>query len=1132
MKTQKQTSAEPGTKKAPAKTDSSQFPIVGIGASAGGLEALEQFFGNMPKDSGMAFVVIQHLDPNHVGIMPELLQRITPMKVLQASDRLKVKPNCVYVIPPNKSMSLLNGSLHLFDPVESRGLRLPIDIFFRSLAVDMEEKSIGIILSGMGSDGTLGLKAIKEKNGVVVVQSPASAKFDGMPYSATEAVIADIVAPAEELPAKLIAFLKFIPSVIIDTEIDSKSKSNLEKIIILLREQSGHDLSLYKKSTLFRRIERRKGVHQIDKLQHYVVYLQENPKEMEILFKELLIGVTSFFRDTAVWDMLRDKVLPAMFDELPNGYVLRAWVTACSTGEEAYSLAIVFQEALEKIKKRKNLTLQIFATDLDPDAIELARKGYFSKNIMADVTPERLSRYFNVSGEGYNVITAVREMVVFAPQNVIKDPPFTKLDLLTCRNLLIYMEPELQKKLMALFNYSLNQGGIMLLGTAESLGTHKDGFEEVDLRLKIFKRTVTPISHELIDFPSSFSRTRRVATKELTPSKSAENVQASAEQLMIQRFAPASALVNDKGDIIFITGRTGKYMEHVAGKTNLNIYAMAREGLREVLPNAFRKAMQNFEPVIVRNLKVGTNGGSQLVDITVQRIESPDAIRGMVIVVFTDVPAMIEHDAENPKTGKQRLTGRQKELEIKLQRSYEDLQSTREEMQTSQEELKSTNEELQSTNEELQSTNEELTTSKEEMQSLNEELQTVNVELQSKVGDFIQANNDMKNLLNSTEVATLFLDKELNIRRFTEAVTNIIKLRNSDIGRLFTDLVSNLVYPEIESHARQVLRTLSTIETAITSSDERWFNVRIMPYRTLDDRIDGLVITFTDITFAKKVETELKESELRFRMLYQNSPDAHIISDFSDGRDHGFTDCNQAALDMLGMVSKDQLIATNRIKLSPEYQPDGRLSAEKSEDLIQECIAAGSIRFEWVHCRVNGEEFPVDILLTVFQERGKTFLHSVWRDISERKKSEEALRVSLMKYQTLFDLFPAGITISDSKGQIIETNSIAQRMLGLSPEQQKQRQIDGQEWQIIRPDGSPMPASEYASVRALNEKCQVENVEMGILKGEGQVSWINVSATPVPLEGYGVAIVYTDLTARKQMEDELRKNKESNGKNQ
>ena len=953
MKTRKPASAEPGTKKAPVNTDSGQFPIVGIGASAGGLEALEQFFGNMPKDSGMAFVVIQHLDPNHVGIMPELLQRITLMKVLQASDRLKVKPNCVYVIPPNKSMSLLNGALHLFDPVESRGLRLPIDIFFRSLAVDMEEKSIGIILSGMGSDGTLGLKAIKEKNGIVLVQSPGSAKFDGMPYSATEAVIADIVAPAEELPAKLIAFLKFIPSVIIDTEIDSKSKSNLDKIIILLREQSGHDFSLYKKSTLFRRIERRKGVHQIDKLQHYVLYLQDNPKEVDILFKELLIGVTSFFRDTAVWDMLKDQVLPAMLNELPNGYVLRAWVTACSTGEEAYSLAIVFQEALEKIKKRKNLTLQIFATDLDPDAIELARKGYFSKNIMADVTQERLNRFFNVSGEGYNVTTAVREMVVFAPQNVIKDPPFTKLDLLTCRNLLIYMEPELQKKLMALFNYSLNQGGIMLLGTAESLGTHKDGFEDVDPRLKIFKRTVTPISHELIDFPSSFSRTRRVPPKELTPSESAENVQASAEQLLIQRFAPASALVNDKGDIIFITGCTGKYMEHTAGKTNLNIYAMAREGLREALPNAFRKTMQNFEPVIVRNLKVGTNGGSHLVDITVQRIESPDSIRGMVIVVFTEVLAMVEHDPENLKTGKRRLTGRQKELEIKLQRSYEDLQSTREEMQTSQEELKSTNEELQSTNEELQSTNEELTTSKEEMQSLNEELQTVNVELQSKVSDFVQANNDMKNLLNSTEVATLFLDKELNIRRFTEAVTNIIKLRNSDIGRLFTDLVSNLVYPEIENHARQVLRTLSTIETAITSSDGRWFNVRIMPYRTLDDRIDGLVITFTDITIGKRAEEALLTSETRFRTIFENAPVAIIVS-----RNRTGLYANHKFVEMFGLKSAGEAAGRHlESYYAPQCIADIR---ERAGNSFQE--GQKTTEFTTIGLRSDGTQFPMAVV--------------------------------------------------------------------------------------------------------------------------------------------------------------------------
>jgi len=838
-----------------------EFPIVGIGASAGGLEALEQFFGNMPRETGMAFVVIQHLDPNHVGIMPELLQRITPMKVFQASDRLKVKANSVYVIPPNKSMSLLNGALHLFDPVESRGLRLPVDYFFRSLAEDRQQNSVGIILSGMGSDGSLGLKAIKEKNGIVLVQDPASAKFDGMPRSALEAVIADIVASAEDLPAKLIAYLNFLPVVITDPNEDIRNKSNLEKIIILLREQSGHDFSLYKKNTLFRRIERRKGVHQIDKINNYVSFLQENPKEVGILFKELLIGVTSFFRDAAMWELLKDKVLPALMDELPTGHVLRTWVTGCSTGEEAYSLAIVFKEALEKSKKPKHLTLQIFATDLDSDAVELARKGVFPLNITADVSPERLSRFFTAEADGYRVNTVIREMVVFAPQNVIKDPPFTKLDILLCRNMLIYMEPELQKKLIALFNYSLNPGGIMVLGTAETLGSLSVAFKEIDAKYKIYKCAETALSAELIDFPSSFYHHRGVNVEKKTPQKVVENIQVLADQILLQHFAPASVLLNTAGDILYITGRTGKYLEPVAGKANWNIHAMAREGLRHELPGAFRKAMQNFTPVIIRNVKIGANGGTIFVDVTVQRIENPDVLKGMIMLVFTDVPAMVEQSRLNPKTGKPVSSMKQKELEIELQRNYEELQSAREEMQTSQEELKSTNEELQSTNEELQSTNEELTTSKEEMQSLNEELQTVNTELQSKVTDFIRANDDMKNLLNSTEIATLFLDKDLNIRRFTDQVTKIVKLRNTDIGRPFTDLVTDLKYSEIGIHALQVIETLIFTETAAETHDGRWYNVRIMPYRTLDDHIDGLVMTFTDITIAKILEVELNETK-------------------------------------------------------------------------------------------------------------------------------------------------------------------------------------------------------------------------------------------------------------------------------
>jgi len=837
-----------------------QFPIVGIGASAGGLEALEQFFQKMPVKNGMGFVVIQHLDPNHIGIMPELLQRITSMKVYQATDKLKVKPDCVYVIPPNKSMSILKGELYLFDPVEPRGLRLPIDIFLRSLAIDQQEKSIGIILSGMGSDGTLGVKAIKENNGLVLVQTPESAKFDGMPHSATQAVIADVVAPADLLPERLIALLKYLNIAKTDPQLDIKNKSSIDKIIILLREQVGHDFSSYKKNTLFRRIERRKGIHQIEKISNYVRFLQENPKEAEILFKELLIGVTSFFRDPEVWEKLIENVFPTLLEEAPNGYVFRAWVTGCSTGEEAYTLAIAFREAMEKVKPHKTLSMQIFATDLDSDAVEIARKGVFPPNVASDISHERITRFFNVIPSGYQINTLIREMVVFAPQNMIKDPPFTKLDILTCRNVLIYMESDLQKKLISLFHYSLNPGGIMVLGTAESIGNDKNVFVEVDNKLKIYKRTISAFNPDLVDFPSSFHSLKKANPEHKKILKINENLQGLTEQILLQRFAPSSVLASSKGDILYITGRIGKYLEPAAGKANWNIFAMAREGLSDLLPRIFRKALLSFEPLQLHNVKIGTNGATQLADITVQCMEGPEILKGMVLIVFSDIPVIVETESGHPKSGKRIASTVQKQLENELQRSQEDIQSLREEMQTSQEELKSTNEELQSTNEELQSTNEELTTSKEEMQSLNEELQTVNIELQSKIADYGRANDDMKNLLNSTEIATLFIDKELNIRRYTDQVTSIFKLRTTDVGRPFTDLVSDLQYPEIAIHARQVLKSLSSIETAISTIDNRWFKVRIMPYRTLDDRIDGLVMTFTDITLSKTLEIKLKKA--------------------------------------------------------------------------------------------------------------------------------------------------------------------------------------------------------------------------------------------------------------------------------
>lgn len=839
------------------------FPIVGIGASAGGLEALEQFLEHVPADSGMAFVIVQHLDPTHKGIMPELLQRVTGMKVVQVKDRTTVRPDCVYVIPPNKDMSILHGVLHLIDPVEPRGLRLPIDFFLRSLAQDRQEHGIGVILFGMGSDGTLGLRAIKEKAGVALVQDPATAKFDGMPRSAIEAGLADVVAPSDELPSKIIAYLQRTPLITRTAAVlEDKAQNALEKVILLLRARTGHDFSLYKRNTLYRRIERRMGLHQIKKMATYVRYLQENVQEQDLLFKELLIGVTNFFRDPSAWEQLREQALPALMASRASGQALRAWVSGCSTGEEAYSLAIMLKEAADAMKPRGQFAIQVFATDLDRDAIDKARQGLFNENIASDVPPERLGRFFAKEDQGYRVRKDIREMVIFAPQDLIMDPPFTKLDILSCRNLLIYLTPEVQKKLIPLFHYSLKPGGLLFLGSAETIGGFTDLFAPLNGKSRLFRRTESAMRTEPVEFPSSFSAIPATLGAETCPiPKTSGSLQSLADQLILQRYAPPAVLANDKGDILYISGRTGKYLEPAAGKANWNVFAMAREGLRYELAEAFQKALRNKERVTLHGLEVGTNGGAQGVEVTVQRLDDPGPLQGLVLIIFADVHKTVPDQAaaKAPKTHTRRA--RLTELKQELEQIRAEARATHEEMQTSQEELRSANEELQSTNEELQSTNEELTTSKEEMQSMNEELQTVNAELQAKVDELSRASNDMKNLLDSTDIATLFLDKDLNVRRYTALTTKIIKLIPGDVGRPVTDLASDLRYPELADDAREVLRNLAAAEKPIATRDNRWFVVRIMPYRTLDDRIDGVVITFTDITTAKTRETRLRENQ-------------------------------------------------------------------------------------------------------------------------------------------------------------------------------------------------------------------------------------------------------------------------------
>lgn len=847
------TPAHPGTPTAWTR-------VLGLGASAGGLEALEQFLANTPAHSGLAYIVVQHIDPTQKGMLPELLQRITPMPVHEARHGMRIKPDCVYVIPPNTELSVVNDTLKLATPAEPRGMRLPINVLFSSLASSRRENAIAVVLSGMGADGTPGLQAIKAVGGLTAAQAPDTAKFDSMPKSAIDAGCADIVAPPAELPARILACVTPAPEVITAEEGQEAAIAadplSMQKIIQLLQQRTRHDFSLYKPFTMSRRIDRRMAIHGSSSLASYAQFLAQNPQEINLLFKELLIGVTSFFRDQPVWEHLARVAIPELLARHQGDSKIRIWVVGCSTGEEAYSLAMIFSEALHNLPEPHGAGAQIFASDLNPDAIATARRGKYPLSISADVPTDRLTRFFSAHATHYQVNQSIRDMVLFAEHDVILDPPFTKLDLIACRNLLIYFDASLQRKLLPLFHYSLRSGGLLLLGNSETVGQAQDIFTPLQPKLRLYQRRdkVAPTGADMPPrtFPPLTPLPKDASVLlNIPPTEASDNLQTAADNVLLQVFAPAAIVLNREGDIVYISGRTGKYLEPAAGKANWNIHAMAREGLRAPLFNALKQAATQAGPVQLHGIGVE---GSLAVDIVVQALQDPPALRGMTMVVFRDAaqaqPRHKRGKAKHPESALQAASVLQYQDEIN---------SLREEASATREELQSANEELQSTNEELQSTNEELTTSKEEMQSMNEELQTINNELQTKLDDLSLAQSDMQNVLNSIEIAILFLDQNLNVRRYTDRAARIINLRESDIGRPLSDLTTSLQYPSLHDDALQTLRTLVFVEKQVTTTEGRWFSTRIMPYRRLDNMIDGVVITLVDITATKDLEAALRK---------------------------------------------------------------------------------------------------------------------------------------------------------------------------------------------------------------------------------------------------------------------------------
>ena len=854
----KKTAAKPKAKWA-ARVQA-KFPIVAIGASAGGLEALEQFLGATPEDCGIAFVVIQHLDPHHKDMLPKLLQNTTSMPVAQVRDRMSLQPNRVYVIPPNKDLSILHGKLHLLKPTKTKGLHLPIDYFFRSLAQDQQDKSIGVILSGMGSDGSLGLQAIKEQSGLVLVQEPSTAKFDGMPSSAIHTNLVDIIAPTKELPMHIIESLKRKSPPNEEAEsVEDAARSALEKIIILLRDHSGNDFSLYKENTLLRQIERRMGIHKINDYSQYVRYLHGNSQEIGLLFQELLIGVTSFFRDPEVWDTFATQALPNLLKNNSNQRNFRAWIPGCSTGEEAFTLAMILIEATERLKPNEKFKLQIFATDLNKDAIEKARLGLFPEKIASEISKERLDRFFSKQNKGYLACKELRQMIVFAPQNITMDAPFTKLDIVSCRNLLIYLSASIQKKIIPLFHYILNPKGILLLGSSESVGKFTNLFIPLDNHARMYLRTQSEIKPDISNFPTAFGlmRSGRSEKKQI----SAHSLQSLADDLILKQYAPPAVLVNEVGDILYVSGHTGKYLEAAAGKANWNLFSMAHEDLHYELSAAFHKALQHPGSTEFEHTHFVANNCKNFTDIKVKHLLEPPDLKGLLLVSFTDTLAPPAEETPKP-VGSAKAINQIKELRQELSHVRTEARSNEEAVQILKEEYHSANEELQSTNQDLQSTNEEVSASKEEMQSLNEELQTLNAELQSRLDELNLTSTDMKNLLDSTDIAILFLDKKLKIRRFTPQTTKIIKLIPSDIGRPISDLSSEINDPQLLKKVNAVMHSVDSQEEEILISNQRWYNLRIVPYRTMNDQVDGVVMTFSDITIAKRLEAKLRQHNI------------------------------------------------------------------------------------------------------------------------------------------------------------------------------------------------------------------------------------------------------------------------------
>jgi two-component system CheB/CheR fusion protein len=969
------------------------FPVVGIGASAGGLPALLDFLAHMPPDSGMAFVVVLHLSPEHASNAAVVLQSATAMPVRQVSGQAPIENNHVYVIPPNHTLVMNDGQLNLAPPARASAKHVEVDQFFRTLADAHKEKAFGIVLSGSGADGAVGLARIKEMGGVTLAQAPDDAEHDGMPRSAIETGVVDFVLPAHEMPAKLVQLannIKALPlplhnadeltlseAVVPEASPRAIMEEALQEILLILHRHTGHDFRHYKRGTVLRRLERRMQVRAVPDLVTYRALLKDQPEECTALLQDLLIGVTNFFRDHEAFEALEKEVIPRLFENKQSGERVRAWVAACSTGEEAYSIAMLLAD--HALTRPVPPGFQVFATDIDEHAVATARAGLYPAAIEADVSAPRLRQYFTREDRHYCVKKSLRDRLLFAPHDLLRDSPFSKLDLISCRNLMIYLNRDVQARLLELFHFALNPGGYLFLGSSETPDAADQLFTPVDKKNRIYRARV--LAHGARPVPSlpMNPSVRAVVQPPGQPATKPPFSYAQLHQRMLAQFGPPSMVVDPGSNILHMSDTAGRFLRFVGGEPSLNLTSIVLPELRLELRTALFQATQSGKSLSTRPIRIERNGHGSHVCMTVHPFHNGDAEADFVLVVFNEIEDFMPQ--EPPSGASQGRDAVLTQLEDELNRTREQLRETIERSEASTEELKASNEELQAINEELRSATEELETSKEELQSVNEELITVNYELKTKVEEAIKVNDDLNNLIASTDIATIFVDSGLHINRYTPAAASIFNIIASDAGRSLLDITHRLDYPHLAEDAADTFEKLVPIEREVRGANDKYYIVRILPYRTTDNRIGGAVLTFIDITSRHRAEERVRAGERRIQLFAESTKDYAIMTSDAEGV---ITSWNKGAERIFG-YAEAQALGKN---LDMICVPEDRAAGVPQHDRTR-AREEGRVEDERWYVRNDGTRLFCSGMLTRLEGNEFAGYAKILRDITASKQAEQ-----------------------------------------------------------------------------------------------------------------------------------------------